>query len=167
MLTVFIRFNFQSLLILRSHPIQIASILTLVFIRPRLSYYSERFFWPELPYFIVAFTAAMGAVVLLFDAILVAQPHRRAFSPEEWFRVNLWYTGLTTVTYYTMAFSVLVMALWDFRSSSFNIWAAAFGFVAAALYVADWSMHFCKRRDFGDKPKEEDSGKAEPVHFMK
>nr|XP_019525524.2 uncharacterized protein LOC109397677 [Aedes albopictus] len=144
----------------------LAAFLTLLFIRPRLSYHNDRYFWPDLSYFIFAFTALIGTVILLADAIFTNQPHGRAFSSLEWFRVNLWYNGLVVVGFYTQAFSVLVLALWDIRSCSFNIVAAAFGFVATVLYAVDWWMNFCGRREVSEQSNNDSKGKAEQVNLL-
>ncbi|XP_062542947.1 uncharacterized protein LOC134210721 [Armigeres subalbatus] len=101
---------------------------------------------PETLLLFLAINALIGAVILLGDMVIRANPLRRAFTAVLWFKVELWYTGLVALAFHTMAMAVLVDGVHWYGIDSNHV-AAAFGFVNVVLYLMDWWINFNKRHE--------------------
>ncbi|XP_062548109.1 uncharacterized protein LOC134213260 [Armigeres subalbatus] len=140
----------------------ISAIWILVYLLSKShSYQYEPFFTPlEVSYVFLTVNSVIGTVLLLGDSLLEARPVRRAFTSVQWFRVELWFTGLAAAGYYILGYCVL-SDLFRVYPIGNNRSAATIGFIAALLFLVDWWMHFSKRRGIIRRLENEKDGDAE------
>ncbi|XP_062543002.1 uncharacterized protein LOC134210762 [Armigeres subalbatus] len=145
----------------------ISAIVILVFVlSKRRIYYRDPLGTPlEISYIFLAINSLIGTVLLLGNSIIEAQPLGRAFTSVLWFRVELWFNGLTAVIYYTWGYCVLMSGFLNYEIGN-NHLAAYFGFFAALLHLVDWWMSFSKRHATIRKLENEKDDAAEKENFV-
>ncbi|XP_062537307.1 uncharacterized protein LOC134205758 [Armigeres subalbatus] len=158
------RFNWKELATFRTAlklGQNISAILILLFVLSKSRYYGAALGTQlEVSYIFLAINSLIGTVLLMGDALIKTHPLRRAFSSVLWFRVELWFNGLTAAAYYILGYCMLVDGFRYYEIGN-NRLAAIFGFIAALLHLVDWWMSFSKRRDTIRRLENEKGGAAQ------